>query len=85
MLGSRNAKRAQGTAISPLICNLIASLDGGVPRSRKAMTADAGMVDQRAVGHRVSGRKKSQMTRKREVCLFFTTPTSPSMAATSLC
>ena len=45
-------------------------MNWGVPSSRKAMTADAGMVDQRAVGHSVSGRKNSQMTRKREVCLI---------------
>jgi hypothetical protein len=34
------------------------------------MTADAGMVDHRAVGHSVRGRNMSQMTRKREVCLY---------------
>ena len=46
------------------------TMNWGMPSSRKAMTADAGMVDQRAVGHSVSGRKNSQMTRKREVCLM---------------
>ena len=33
------------------------------------MMAVAGTVVQRAVGHSVSGRKNSQMTRKRVVCL----------------
>ena len=42
------------------------------------MTADAGMVDQRAVGHSVSGRKNSQMTRKRDVCLLGRTHTALS-------
>lgn len=48
----------------------------GMPSSKKAMTADAGMVDHRAVGHSVSGRKNSQITRKREVCLCSTLTSS---------
>ena len=39
------------------------------PSSRNAMMAVAGTVVHRAVGHSVSGRKNSQMTRKRVVCL----------------
>jgi len=41
----------------------------GVPRSKNAIIADAGMVDHRAVGHSVRGRNRSQMVRKRDVCL----------------
>ena len=58
---------------------------GGMPSSRKAMTADAGMVDQRAVGHSVRGRKKSQMTRKREVCLLYHTHVALLWQQQSLC